>query len=151
MGNVCSKSRLVTLTEERPLSLHIGPVALVGQSGGVIIHVNRSLEERGIRVEYLITSGNETGLTAADYIAFFADEPELKVIIIYVEAIAEIARLVTASRIAREAGKSIVAIKLGQSEAGRARRHGRTNSSRIGRSVRCGVRRDRHHPGRYPR
>ncbi len=128
MGNVCSKSRLVTLTEERPLSLHIGPVALVGQSGGVIIHVNRSLEERGIRVEYLITSGNETGLTAADYIAFFADEPELKVIIIYVEAIAEIARLVTASRIAREAGKSIVAIKLGQSEAGRAAAMAHTGS-----------------------
>src|SRR5215468_6736060 len=119
MGNVCSKSRLVTLTEDRPLTLHAGPAALVGQSGGVVIHVNRSLEERGIPVEYLITSGNETGLTAADYIAFFAGEPELKVIVIYVEALADIAQFAAACRLARAAGKAIVAIKLGQSEAGR--------------------------------
>jgi acetyltransferase len=119
MGNVCSKSRLVTLTEDRPLTLHAGPAALVGQSGGVVIHVNRSLEERGIPVEYLITSGNETGLTVADYIAFFAGEPELKVIVIYVEALADIARFAAACRLARAAGKAIVAIKLGQSEAGR--------------------------------
>lgn len=119
MGNVCSKSRLVTLTEDRPLTLHAGPAALVGQSGGVVIHVNRSLEERGIPVEYLITSGNETGLTVADYIAFFAGEPELKVIVIYVEALVDIARFAAACRLARAAGKAIVAIKLGQSEAGR--------------------------------
>jgi acyl-CoA synthetase (NDP forming) len=119
MGNVCAKSRLVTLTEDRPLSLHEGPVALVGQSGGVVIHINRALEERGIPVGYLITSGNETGLTVADYIAFFAGEPELEVIIIYVEAIADIARFSRACKIARAAGKSIIAVKLGQSEAGR--------------------------------
>jgi acetate---CoA ligase (ADP-forming) len=119
MGNVCAKSRLVTLTEDRPLSLHEGPVALVGQSGGVVIHINRALEERAIPVEYLITSGNETGLTVADYIAFFAGEPELEVVIIYVEAIADIAKFSRACKIARVAGKSIIAVKLGQSEAGR--------------------------------
>jgi acyl-CoA synthetase (NDP forming) len=119
MGNVCGKSRLVTLTEDRPLTLHAGPVALAGQSGGVVIHLNRAIEERGIAVEYLITSGNETGLTVADYIAFFAGEPELKVIGLYVEAIADIASFKAACRMARAAGKSIIALKLGQSEAGR--------------------------------
>jgi acyl-CoA synthetase (NDP forming) len=119
MGNVCGKSRLVTLTEDRPLLLHSGPVALAGQSGGVIIHTNRALEERGIAVEYLITSGNETGLTLADYIAFFAAEPELKVIGIYIEALADVARFTAACRMARATGKSIVAVKLGASEAGR--------------------------------
>jgi acetate---CoA ligase (ADP-forming) len=119
MGNVCGKSRLVTLTEDRPLTLHAGPVALAGQSGGVVIHLNRALEERGIAVEYLITSGNEAGLTVADYVAFFAGEPELKVIGIYIEAIADVARFKAACRAARAAGKSIVALKLGQSEAGR--------------------------------
>src|SRR5712671_5659699 len=111
MGNVCAKSRLVTLTEDRPLSLHMGTVALAGQSGGVIIHTNRALEERGIPVEYLITSGNEAGLTVADYIAFFAGEPELKVIIVYVEAIADNARFEAACRFARASGKTIIAIK----------------------------------------
>jgi len=128
MGNVCAKSRLVTLTEDRPLTLHSGPVALVGQSGGVIIHINRALEERGIAVEYLITSGNQTGLTAADYIAFFAGESELKVIIVYVEAIADIERFKVASLTASAAGKSVIAIKLGQSEAGQAAAMAHTGS-----------------------
>ena len=35
------RARLVTLTEDRPLALHAGPVALVGQSGGVMIYFNR--------------------------------------------------------------------------------------------------------------
>jgi acetyltransferase len=119
MGNVCAKSRLVTLTEDRPLKLREGPVALVGQSGGMMIFANSGLEERGIAAEYLITSGNECGLSAGDYIAFFADQPELKVIVIYVEAVSDLERFRAACLMARAAGKHIVALKLGQSEGGR--------------------------------
>ena len=119
MGNICAKSRLVTLTEDRPLGLREGPVALVGQSGGMLIYMNVALEERGIAAEYLITSGNEAGLSIPDYVAFFADQPELKVIILYIEAITDLEKFKAACRMARQAGKAIVAVKLGQSESGR--------------------------------
>ncbi len=119
MGNVCARSRLVTLTEDRPLTVRSGPVALVGQSGGMMIFTNQALQERGIWPDYLITSGNEAGLTIADYVAFFADQSDLRVIIVYVEAISDLPRFKAACRAARAAGKSIVAVKLGQSEAGR--------------------------------
>ncbi len=119
MGNVCAKSRLVTLTEDRMLTVKEGPVALVGQSGGMMIFANAALQERGIAAEYLITSGNEAGLTAGDYIAYFADQPEIKVIAIYVEAIADLEKFKAACRMARTAGKHIVALKMGQSEEGR--------------------------------
>jgi acyl-CoA synthetase (NDP forming) len=128
MGNVCAKSRLVTLTEDRPLAVRPGPVALVGQSGGMMIFINSALEERGIFAEYLITSGNESGLSVADYIAFFADQPELKVIIVYIEAISELEKFKAACRLARAAGKAIVAVKLGQSEAGRSAAMAHTGS-----------------------
>jgi acyl-CoA synthetase (NDP forming) len=119
MGNVCAKSRLVTLTEDRPLAVREGPVALVGQSGGMMIFINAALEERGIFAEYLITSGNEAGLSVPDYLAFFAGQPELKVVIIYVEAISNLPKFKAACRLARAAGKAVVAVKLGQSEGGR--------------------------------
>jgi acetyltransferase len=119
MGNICAKCRLVTLTEDRPLALNTGPVALVGQSGGVMIFVNHTLWERGIGAQYLITSGNEIGLGVPDYIAFFAGEPELKVIIFYVDAVADAEKFKAACRLARAAGKTLIAVKLGQSEAGR--------------------------------
>jgi acyl-CoA synthetase (NDP forming) len=119
MGNICAKTRLVTLSEDRALLLREGPIALVGQSGGMMIFLNAALEERGMNAEYLITSGNEAGLGIPDYIAFFADQPELKVIIVYIEAIADIEKFKAACRMARAAGKAIVAVKLGQSESGR--------------------------------
>jgi acetyltransferase len=119
MGNICAKTRLVTLSEDRPLLLREGPIALVGQSGGMMIFLNAALEERGMNAEYLITSGNEAGLSIPDYIAFFSDQPELKVIIVYIEAIADIEKFKAACRMARAAGKAIVAVKLGQSESGR--------------------------------
>jgi acyl-CoA synthetase (NDP forming) len=119
MGNICAKTRLVTLSEDRPLLLREGPIALVGQSGGMMIFLNAALEERGMNAEYLITSGNEAGLGIPDYIAFFSDQPELKVIIVYIEAIADIEKFKAACRMARAAGKAIVAVKLGQSESGR--------------------------------
>ncbi len=128
MGNICAKTSFVTLTEDRPLTLNEGPVALVGQSGGVMIFVNSALGERGIRPEYLITSGNEAGLSVADYIAFFATQPELKVIIIYVEALKDVEKFKAACRLARDSGKHIVAIKLGQSEAGRGAAMAHTGS-----------------------
>jgi acyl-CoA synthetase (NDP forming) len=128
MGNVCAKSRLVTLTEDRPLAVRPGPVALVGQSGGMMIFTNQALQERGIWPEYLITSGNEAGLAIGDYIAFFADQPELKVVIIYVEAISQLAKFKAACRMARAANKSIVAVKLGQSEGGRSAAMAHTGS-----------------------
>jgi acetate---CoA ligase (ADP-forming) len=119
MGNICAKTRLVTLSEDRPLLLRQGPIALVGQSGGMMIFLNAALEERGMNAEYLITSGNEAGLGIPDYIAFFSDQPELKVIIVYIEAIGDIEKFKAACRMARAAGKAIVAVKLGQSESGR--------------------------------
>ena len=120
MGNICKPAGFVTLTEDRPLNMSMGEVALVGQSGGVMIFINQALEERGMFARYLITSGNEAGLQVADYIAYFAGDPALKVIIVYVEAVADLGRFIAACREARAAGKSIIAIKLGQSEEGRA-------------------------------
>jgi acyl-CoA synthetase (NDP forming) len=119
MGNVCAKSRFVTLTEDRSLTLREGPVALVGQSGGMLIYLNIALEERGVPAEYLITSGNEAGLGVPDFIAYFADQPELKVIITYIEAISDLEKFEAACRMARRVGKVIVALKLGQSNSGR--------------------------------
>ena len=119
MGNVCAKTRFVTFPEDRMLTVKEGPVAMVGQCGGMMLFANGALNERGIVAEYLITTGNEAGLSVGDYIAFFADQPELKVIVIYVEAVSDLEKFKAACRMARAAGKHIVALKLGQSEGGR--------------------------------
>ena len=119
MGNICKPGRLITMTEERTIDMHLGEVALVGQSGGVMIFVNAALEERGMSARYIITTGNEAGLHVADYIVFFANDPGIKVIVVYCEGVKDATEFQTACRYAREKGKSVIALKLGQSEAGR--------------------------------
>jgi acetate---CoA ligase (ADP-forming) len=118
MGNICGASRLVTLTDTRVTEIGPAPIAMVGQSGGVMLFVHTVLDERGLGVGYLITSGNEVGLTIADYIAFFAAEPTVKIILCYIEAVADVVRFKAACRLAQQAGKPVIAYKLGRSEAG---------------------------------
>lgn len=119
LGNICAKSRLATLSQDGELVMRTGPVAIVGQSGGVAIFVNRAMQDRGISVGYIVSTGNETGLTVADYIAYFAVEPEVEVVVCYTEGIKDATKFRAACRLAREHGKSIVMFKSGQSDAGK--------------------------------
>ena len=120
LGNFHAPASLFTMTDDRPHNFVQGPVALFGQSGGIIMAIKRTLEERGVVTGSLITSGNETGLTSADYITYFAQDPGTKVIACYLESIHDPQAFLAACRRARAAGKPVVCVKLGASEAGRA-------------------------------
>jgi acetyltransferase len=119
MGNFCARTRMATLNDPRALPTVGGPVAMVGQSGGVMLFTAHALHDRCIGVGYIITSGNEIGLTTADYIAAFAADPEVKVIVSYIEGIRNAASFRAACATAHAAGKRIVLLKMGRSNAGR--------------------------------
>jgi acetate---CoA ligase (ADP-forming) len=120
MGNIHAPSRLMTLTDDRPHRIAEGPVAIVAQSGGLAMAIKRTLEERGIATASLVTSGNEAGLSTADYIAYFATLPFVRVIVSYLEAVQDPEHWRAACAVARSAGKPVVALKLGASAEGRA-------------------------------
>lgn len=120
LGNLVARPALVTMPDGRAQSMEPGPVAIIAQSGGIGMAIKRTLEERGARVGTLITSGNETGLTTADYVRFFVADPEVRVIISYLEAIADRDAFLAACRAAHAAGKPVILVKLGSSEKGRA-------------------------------
>ena len=120
LGNFNAAASFFTMTDDRPHNFVPGPVALFGQSGGIVMAIKRTLEERGVVTGALITSGNETGLTSADYITYFAQDPATRVIACYLESIHDSQAFLAACRRARDAGKPVVVVKLGASEAGRA-------------------------------
>ena len=119
LGNLAAPSSFMTLTDRRIRELKRGPVAIFGQSGGIVTAIYRSLTNRGIQPGFALTVGNEAGLNAADYIEYFTQDPDTSVIACFIEAIREPARFRAACLAARNAGKPVVAIKIGGSEASR--------------------------------
>jgi acetyltransferase len=119
LGNLAAPSNFMTLTDRRIRELRRGPVAIFGQSGGIVTAIYRSLTNRGIQPGYALTAGNEAGLNAADYITFFAQDADTRVIACFIEAIREPDRFRSACLAARAAGKPVVALKIGGSEASR--------------------------------
>ena len=119
LGNLSARARVLTLPDDRVQELVPGPVAMVGQSGTTTPHIARVLMERGIDVSYVVTSGNETGLIAADYIRYFVTDPEVRLVFCLVEAVRRSEEFLAACRVARDAGKPVVVLKMGVSEGGR--------------------------------
>ncbi|MQY38003.1 Protein lysine acetyltransferase Pat [Streptomyces sp. RB17] len=95
-----------------------GPaIALITQSG----HQGRpvfSLQELGIRLSHWAPTGNEADLETADFLSWFAEQPEVGAIAAYVEGLKDgRAFLLAADRAARR-GVPVVAVKVGRTEAG---------------------------------
>ena len=120
IGNFNGGARFVTMSDNRPQRTEPGPVAVVGQSGGLVMALKRTLEERGMDVGYIVSSGNEAGLKTADYIEYFAADPQTRVIVSYLEAVREPDRFLAACAAAKKAGKPVIVVKLGTSDNGRA-------------------------------
>jgi acetyltransferase len=120
LGNLSSGERIFTNIDERPVQMVAGPVAVAGQSGAVVMQIRQALEDRGIDVGYMVTTGNESGLQTPDFMAYFAADPSIRVIVVYLEGVRNTKTFRDACKAARAAGKPVIALKLGASEGGRA-------------------------------
>jgi acetyltransferase len=82
--------------------------------------IRQALEDRGVGVGYMVTTGNEAGLETPDLMAYFAADPSIRVIVVYLEGVRNTQVFRRACKAARAAGKPVIALKLGASEGGRA-------------------------------
>ncbi len=128
LGNFSGGDRAVTMVDNRTLRTEPGPVAIIGQSGGLVMALKRTLEERGMDVGYIVTSGNEAGLKTADYIEYFAANPQVKVIVSYLESVRDPQQFLAACEAAKSVGKPVIVLKLGRSDNGRAAAMAHTGS-----------------------
>lgn len=120
LGNLSAGEKLFTNIDDRIVTMEAGPVAIAGQSGAIVMAIRQALEDRGVGVGYMVTTGNETGLETPDLIAYFAADPSIRVIVVYLEGVRNTKVFREACKAARAAGKPVIALKLGASEGGRA-------------------------------
>ncbi|MGJ4946243.1 acetate--CoA ligase family protein [Bradyrhizobium sp. HKCCYLS1011] len=118
---------LVNLTDDIVLSASgalamdhftAGSIGLVSQSGGILGALLSRAAARGIGLSKLVSTSNEADLELSDFIEFLAKDKATKVVALYVEAIRRPDRFRAAVHTARQAGKPVVAFKIGRSEAG---------------------------------
>ena len=120
LGNLSAGEKLFTNIDDRIVTMEQGPVAIAGQSGAIVMAIRQALEDRGVGVGYMVTTGNEAGLETPDLMAYFAADPSIRVIVVYLEGVRNTKVFRQACKAARAAGKPVIALKLGASEGGRA-------------------------------
>lgn len=95
-----------------------GPVAVISQSGGMSAMVYGLLRQRGIGVRHVHATGNEADVTVAELAAAVLGDPEVRIVLMYLESVQNAGDLAAAAAIARERGVPLVAVKAGRSPAG---------------------------------
>lgn len=90
--------------------------ALVMQSGNIALNLSRN--DRSVPFAYVISSGNQAVLNAADYVDALADDPKVTAIGLYLEGIKDVPAFSLAATKALQRGKPLVALKAGNSELG---------------------------------
>ncbi|NOV24003.1 CoA-binding protein [Cupriavidus necator] len=118
---------LVNLTDNIPLSASgalemdqfpAGSIGVVSQSGGILGALLSRAAARGIGLSKLVSTSNEVDLDLADFIDYLADDEATRVIALYVESVRNPDTFRRAALKAAQAGKPVVAFKIGRSESG---------------------------------
>jgi acyl-CoA synthetase (NDP forming) len=96
-----------------------GSLSLVSQSGSMMGAIITRAQERGLGFSKLVSVGNECDVGVGELVDCMVDDPDTRCILLFLEAFRDAPRLGIAARRAFEAGKPVIAFKLGRSAVGR--------------------------------
>lgn len=105
-----------------------GPVAVVSQSGGMSSVIYGLLRARGMGVRHVHATGNEADVSVADLAWAVAHDADVKLLLLYMESIANPKLLAQAAAYARSRDLPIVAVKAGRSASGQKAASSHTGS-----------------------
>jgi acetate---CoA ligase (ADP-forming) len=96
-----------------------GNVAVLSQSGGFSTMISEPLmRDRGIGCSYIVSCGNQLGVSVEEYLEFFIEDEKTQVVAGFIEGFKDVGRLRDVAIRARNLGKRIVLLKSGRSQAG---------------------------------
>jgi acyl-CoA synthetase (NDP forming) len=95
-----------------------GPVGIISQSGAMSVIPYGLLRGRGIGVRHAHATGNDADITVCELATAVVEDPDLKLLLLYLEGLPDPHNLAEAARIARRRNLPIVALKSGRSPAG---------------------------------
>lgn len=120
MGLVVPHHRLalcssVVLDTDR---LRDGPLGLVSQSGALMVSVFDRAATDGIGFRHCVSVGNQVDVEICDVLEYLVDDAGTEAICVYVEGLLDGPRFRRAAAMARKAGKPLLVVKTGRTQAG---------------------------------
>ena len=97
-----------------------GAIAIVSQSGAASVMPYALLRGQGLGVRYLAATGNDADLGVSELTKIIASDEDIRLILVYVEAVSHPSLLAEAAQIAHSRGAQIVLLKGGSSSHGAA-------------------------------
>ncbi|HEX3179099.1 MAG TPA: CoA-binding protein, partial [Methylomirabilota bacterium] len=98
--------------------LRDGSVSLVSQSGALMVSIYDRAVTDGIGFRACVSCGNQSDLELCDFIEHLVDDPGTEAICVYVEGWLDGARFRRCAAAARAAGKPLLVLKTGRTQAG---------------------------------
>jgi acetate---CoA ligase (ADP-forming) len=115
LGVLSVAARAPLWTPSFRMNIPAGNVAIVSQSGSAAISITTS---PGLGWSRVVSSGNETSITAADYLNWLADDDATDAVGLVIEGIKDAQEFSAAVERMHEAGKPVVALKVGRTPQG---------------------------------
>jgi acyl-CoA synthetase (NDP forming) len=111
-------ARFAAFSPPLPGIPRLGEVALISQSGGLLLEVLNPLLERGVGFSHILSTGNEAATTLEDYLGYLIEQPAVRLLVAIVESFKRPGQLGGVLRRAAELEKPLIVLKVGLSEAG---------------------------------
>jgi acyl-CoA synthetase (NDP forming) len=97
--------------------LPAGEVAVLSQSGNLVLDLAALLAQRGLGISRFVSLGNQADLTVVDLMRACVDHEGTRAVAIYAEDVVDGRAFVSAARALAEAGKPVVLMSPGRSDA----------------------------------
>lgn len=95
-----------------------GKIALISQSGALAGAMLARAYDLGTGFSFCVSLGNQADLEVCDFLEYAIEDPNSRVIALYVEGLKSPERFIAQLRAARRAGKPVLIVKAGRSASG---------------------------------
>lgn len=105
-----------------------GPIGIISQSGAMSVIPYGLLRGRGLGVRHAHATGNDCDVTVCELATVVAEDPDLRLLLLYLEGIPDPWNLAHAAEVARARDLPIVVLKSGRTAAGQEAARSHTGS-----------------------
>ncbi|MEO9779266.1 MAG: acetate--CoA ligase family protein [Sedimentitalea sp.] len=99
-----------------PEDMSAGHTALVSQSGQLLMVLLSRAHDQGVHMRYVVSTGNELNVEAADYARWALEDPEIRSVCMALEGLRTPDRFLELTEQAQKLEKPLIVLKLGRSQ-----------------------------------